>query len=372
MKAEQIVFKNGKWSGEFLLKDADIVFVFAEGDAIAGEPWQKDLRDMFVSAIIIGCSSSGSIYDDSILDNCVVATAIKLERSYAMLAFEQNICPNSSFAVGQKIATKLSKEGLKHIIVFSDGLNVNGSKLTDGFNSVHFNANVHVSGGLAGDGARFLKTFVMANSAPLQGAVAAIGLYGDVFAKTGCFAGWDEFGADRVITKSIGNVVYEIDGEKALELYKKYLGEEAQDLPSSGLKFPLSIKKNQNDPYIIRTLLAIDKEAQSVTFAGEAPEGYICKLMKSNLDKLIENAGFAAKEANYEGEQKGVCLTVSCIGRRMALGGLAEEELETLKEVLGEKVLLFGFYSYGEIAPIESLANCFLHNQTMAVTTIYE
>jgi len=372
MKTEQALFKNGKWSGEFLLKDADIVFVFAEGDAIADELWQKELSAIFGFAIIIGCSSSGSIFGDSVLDNCVVATAIKLEKSYAALAFEQNVSPSSSFEVGEKIATKLSKEGLKHIIVLSDGLNVNGSRLADGFNSVHSGINVHVSGGLAGDGARFSNTFVIANAAPAQNMVAAIGLYGDVFVKTGCFAGWDEFGTDRVITKSVGNVVYEIDGEKALELYKKYLGEEAQELPGSGLRFPLSIKKNQNDPYIIRTFLAVDEEAKSLIFAGEVPQGYICKLMKSNPEKLVENAGFAAKEADYEGEQKGVCLAVSCVGRRITLGGLVEEELEILKEILGEKTILFGFYSYGEIAPIHGLVNCFLHNQTMTVTTIYE
>lgn len=372
MKSEQLVFKNGKWNGEFTLKDVDIVFVFTEGEIAHNNSWKKDLSLISGSPIIIGCSSSGCIANDSIIDNCVVATALKLEKSHIKLAFEQDVSIESSFEVGKKIATELLGDKLKHIIVFCDGLNINGNRLADGFNSVCADVDVHVSGGLAGDGARFLKTYVIANNTPTQKMVAAIGLYGDVSVQTGCFAGWDEFGTDRVITKSIGNIVYEIDGKKALELYKKYLGEESKELPGSGLKFPLSIKKSPNDPYIIRAILAVDEEAQSIIFAGEAPQGYICKLMKSNLDKLIENAGFAAKEANYEGDRRGICLAVSCVGRRIALGGLMEEELEILQEVFGEKVMLLGFYSYGEIAPIDGLVNCFLHNQTMTVTTIYE
>ena len=372
MLVEQLLINGAKANDNGSKDGFDIVFAFAEGETLVQTDWFDQIKNMYPNAKIVGCSTSGNIYDTEVVENSVAVTAVKFERSHIKLAFSENVNPESSYETGESIAKQLLDKELKHILVFSDGLSVNGSKLADGFNSVCSSVNVHVSGGLAGDGDRFSKTYVIADDTPIQNGVIAIGIYGQALAKTGCFAGWDEFGTERIVTKSNGNVVYEIDGQKALELYKKYLGDESKNLPGSGLKFPLSIKKTSDDPYIIRTLLAVDENEQSLTFAGDIAEGSICKLMKSNIDKLIDNAGMAAKEADYNEDKEGLCIAVSCVGRKIVLGKLVEEELEILKEVLGEKVKLCGFYSYGEIAPIEGLLNCSLHNQTMTVTTIFE
>jgi hypothetical protein len=191
--------------------------------------------------------------------------------------------------------------------------------------------------------------------------------------KSGCFAGWEEFGPERIVTKSTGNIVYEIDNQPALSLYKKYLGEQSSELPASGLKFPLSIQANKNELSVIRTLLAVDESKNSLTFAGDVPEGYICKLMRTNLDSLIDHAGMAADAATAMSKDiSGLCLVVSCVGRRLVMGQLIEEELEEVQNKLGPNTLLAGFYSYGELAPFKDLLNCQLHNQTMTLTTIYE
>jgi len=155
-------------------------------------------------------------------------------------------------------------------------------------------------------------------------------------------------------------------------LYKKYLGELAKDLPGSGLRFPLSIKTNKDEPAIIRTLLAVDEDAQSLTFAGDVPQGSLCKLMRTNLDSLIDSAGMAAVEAKQRNAEEGLCLVVSCVGRRLVLGQLTEEELDIVQEKLGPNTALAGFYSYGELAPFSDILQCRLHNQTMTLTTIYE
>jgi hypothetical protein len=213
----------------------------------------------------------------------------------------------------------------------------------------------------------------MADAPAKTGRVAALGFYGDISIKSGCFAGWEEFGAERIVTKSTGNVVYEIDGEPALALYKKYLGEQAADLPASGLRFPLSIQADKNSKALIRTLLAVDEKNQSLTFAGDVPQNYLCKLMRTNLDNLIENAGMAAKAAHSsKPDSSGLCLIVSCVGRRLVMGQLTEDELEIVQEKLGDKTAITGFYSYGELAPFSDILQCQLHNQTMTLTTLYE
>lgn len=346
---------------------ADLVMVFADHDFFHSDTCFNDLRATFPQARILGCSSSGTIGGVEISDEDVVATAIKLERSSVRLASVDVV--GSASDAGVQLMKELQGEDLRHVFVLSDGLSVNGSDLALGLN----HTNIAVTGGLAGDGTRFGKTWVMADAPAKSGRIAALGFYGDVTVKSGCFAGWEEFGAERVVTRSKGSVVYEIDGEPALKLYKKYLGEMANELPASGLRFPLSIQENKNAKPLIRTLLAVDEAAQSLTFAGDVPSGYLCKLMRTNLDSLIDNAGLAAESAQPSKQGvNGLCLVVSCVGRRLVMGQMTEEELEIVQERLGDATAITGFYSYGELAPFSDVMHCQLHNQTMTLTTVYE
>jgi hypothetical protein len=269
-----------------------------------------------------------------------------------------------------ELVEKLQGPDLRHLFVLSDGLSVNGSELARGLNSI----GVSVTGGLAGDGPKFASTWVMADGPAAQNIVAVLGFYGDVTADYGCVAGWHEFGAERLVTRSQGNVVYEIDYKPALTIYQKYLGEQAKDLPGSGLRFPLSVRSSEQEEPVIRTLLAVDEKEQSLTFAGDVPQGGYCRLMKTDIDSLIDGSGMAAEAARQpgSGKSKGLCLVVSCVGRRLVMGQLTEEELESVRQRLQPGTSITGFYSYGELAPFSDVVGCRLHNQTMTLTTLRE
>ena len=362
--------KNSGWEkSPSFSATAELVLVFADDAFFQTEKCYQELRDMCPKAHIIGCSSSGSVAGVEISDDDVVASIVKLERSSIRIATANIDTGKNAKELGIQLMNELMAPDLRHVFVLSDGLQVNGSELAQGLNQ----AGVPVTGGLAGDGARFCKTWVMADAPAQSGRIAALGFYGDVTVKSGCFAGWEEFGAERVVTKSTANVVFEIDGQPALTLYKKYLADQAADLPASGLRFPLSIQANKDEQPLIRTLLAIDEAANSLTFAGDVPQGYLCKLMRTNLDALIDNAGLAAKAASSTSIQEaGLCLVVSCVGRRLVMGQLTEEELDAVQEKLGTATSITGFYSYGELAPFSDILQCQLHNQTMTLTTVYE
>lgn len=358
------------WSQtETPIEKAELVLVFADAEHFRSAACFDELKERFPQAHIVGCSSSGSVQGTAISDGDAVATAVRFERGRARLAVADIQPGDDVKALAAGLMAQLNADDLKHVFVLSDGLMVNGSDLAMGLNQ----AGIAVTGGLAGDGTRFGKTWVMADAPARPGRIAAIGLYGDLMVKSGCFAGWQEFGAERLVTKSSGNVVYEIDNQPALALYKKYLADQAKDLPGSGLRFPLSIQESKDSKPIIRTLLAVDEAAQSLTFAGDVPQGYLCKLMKTNLDSLIDNAGMAAESAkSSQSNAVGLCLVVSCVGRRLVLGQLTEEELEIVREKLGAGTAITGFYSYGELAPFSDILQCQLHNQTMTLTTVYE
>ncbi|MDO8413408.1 MAG: FIST N-terminal domain-containing protein [Gallionellaceae bacterium] len=350
-------------------RDADLVLVFADADYFQTPACYQDLKNKFPHAHIVGCSSSGTVLGNTISDGDVVATAVHFEQGKVRMA-TADVKPGEDIrALAGSLMKELQATDLKHVLVFSDGLLVNGSDLAAGLNSF----GITVTGGLAGDGSRFGKTWVMADAPARAGRIAAIGLYGDLVVKSGCFAGWQEFGAERVVTKSASNVVSEIDNQPALALYKKYLGDMAKDLPGSGLRFPLSVRANVGEQPIIRTLLGVDENAQTLTFAGDVPQGCLCKLMRTDLDSLIESAGMAATAAKPQhADSAGLCLVISCVGRRLVLGQLTEEELEVVQENLGEQTTIAGFYSYGELAPFSDILQCHLHNQTMTLTTLYE
>ena len=258
--------------------------------------------------------------------------------------------------------------------MLSDGLNVNGSELTRGLREA-LPTGTSLTGGLAGDGADFKETEVLYNGETAARRVGVVGLYGDQLQiGYGSLGGWDPFGPDRLITRSRGNVLFELDGQSALALYKKYLGEHASGLPATGLLFPLSLKLPDTEERVVRTILAVDEQQESMTFAGDVPEGLYANFMKANFDRLIDGAHAAAVTScsSLRSSRPDLAILISCVGRKLVLKQRIEDEVEAVREVVGDQATLAGFYSYGEISPFVPHARCELHNQTMTITTFKE
>jgi hypothetical protein len=274
--------------------------------------------------------------------------------------------------LGNKIKAELMNEELKSVLIISEGSYINGTELINELIQ-QTGENIPIFGGLAGDEYHFEKTIVGLNNDATPGKIVAVGFYGNHihfgFASEG---GWTDFGPEREVTQSDKNVLYKIGDRFALDLYKEYLGKYADELPGSSLYFPLSMKEN-GKPQVVRTILSIDETNKSMTFAGNIPEGSKIRLMKGNFDKLIDASYLAAttiKSTQTASPQ--LALLVSCVGRKIVLDNRIEEEIEAVKEVFGNDLLVCGFYSYGEISPTLENVACELHNQTMTITTLYE
>ena len=374
MRTAQIVLSNKVESVDFGI-DPQLILAFGERNYLENSKIIVKLKESYPKSIVAGCTTSGEIAAEKVLDNSLVLTAVELEKTtIASSTAQLEGGNNASFEAGKNLAQGLDFKGLKHVMVFSDGLNVNGTDLVRGMAQT-LPKGVTVTGGLAGDGASFEKTYVIDSNGELKNnTMVAIGFYGDAInVGFGSRGGWDSFGVDRTVTKSKGNVLFEIDGQPALDLYKSFLGEKAQDLPASGLLFPLSMRDKEDGEPVVRTILGISEEDKSLTFAGDIPNGAFVRLMKANADRLINGAEEAA-EIIMKGPSKKteLAVLVSCVGRKLVLKQLVEEEVEVVSDVLG-KPTITGFYSYGELAPFGFLQNqCELHNQTMTITTLSE
>lgn len=378
MKIEQTKWTSSKgWEprkpGD-LSETAQLVLIFASTGILKANEQIIELKKIYKKAQFVGCSTAGEICGTQVSDDSLVATAVFLEHSQVHVVQTPVQDPNDSFAAGERLAQALDKKGLVHVFVLSDGLHVNGSDLVNGLTK-HLSPTIAVTGGLSGDGDRFKETLVLIDKGTAHAnVVAAVGLYGDrLEVGFGSQGGWDSFGPDRTVTKSKGNVLYELDGQSALDLYKKYLGEHAQGLPATGLLFPLCVKNNGDTTGVVRTILAVNESDKSMTFAGDIPEGSSAKLMKANFDRLIDGASDAARTSHDKNnKQADLAILISCVGRKLILQQRIEEEVEAVRDVQGKETVLTGFYSYGEIAPFMPNVKCELHNQTMTITTLTE
>lgn len=353
--------------------DPDLLFLFISPSFENAELLVSFLKNKYPKAKFAGCSTSGEIHDIYVSDHTAVLTALQFDKttleSHEVLIEDMA----DSQEIGVLLAKQFDQDNLKHVLVFSDGLNVNGANLVAGLTSVM--KDVSITGGLAGDGANFNKTFVISNTGLSAKKVVAIGFYGDhIKVGYGSKGGWDSFGIERLVSKSKDNILYELDGQPALEVYKSFLGEASKDLPGSGLLFPLSLRTKENLDPVVRTILAVNEDDQSLTFAGNIPEGSYVRMMKANINRLIDGAEESAKVSQLKNanNQTSLSLLISCVGRRLVLKQLVEEEIEAVKDVMGEDAILAGFYSYGEIGPFGEFSPCHLHNQTMTITTISE
>ena len=337
------------------------------------DPISELVKD-YPESVVIGCSTAGEILGTQIFDESISAAIVRFDQTDLRMASAPARSAEDSFMAGQQIARQLNDPRLKGIFVLSDGLHVNGSELVRGLNS-EVAPSVVVTGGLAGDGDRFRRTWVLQDRRPQSGFVTAVGFYGDrIQIGHGSKGGWDRFGPERRVTKSRGNILFELDGRPALQLYKGYLGDRASGLPATGLLFPLALRASQTDTKsLVRTILAVNEAEQSLTFAGDIPEGALAQLMKANFDRLVQGASEAATSTKLSDGLASATLAVaiSCVGRRLVLGERTEEETEATLDVLPKGTKQIGFYSYGEISPYTS-GSCDLHNQTMTLTTLSE
>lgn len=353
-------------------QEATLLLCFGNKQILSSPVLFTLLKTEFPSATIAVCSTAGEIFQENVYDETVVITAMHFS-STAIEARSINIAdyPNS-LSAGNALLAQFAQTP-DYLLVLSDGSQVNGSELVKGMNESS-GRKFLITGGLAGDGTNFQSTLTGLNDLPEKGKIVGIGFYGSkLTVKHGSRGGWETFGLQKTITRSASNVVYEINGRNALDVYKNYLGPEAASLPGSALLFPLQVILPGESQPVVRTILSIDADAGSMTFAGDIPVGSLVRFMKANFDKITYAASEAATESLISPAQTpDLALLISCVGRKLILQSRVEEEVEAVDEVFNRQTLLAGFYSYGELSPSGDKQDCQLHNQTMTITTFYE
>jgi len=369
-------FKNQDWKyiEEKTILNNPLVLVFGNRFLLEDSAVVDSIRIEFPYEHIVFGSTAGEIVGCNVHDNSISVTAIEFEKS-SFIVERKNILDydKNAKALGEALYDKIPKENLKHLFVLSEGSFVNGSSLIKGLEN-DIDAEVSITGGMCADDARFEKTVSSYKENPKVGEVVLIGFYGETLEISyASFGGWIPFGPERIITKSEANILYEIDGQPALDLYRNYLGDKASELPQASLLYPLNVTPTDKKEPVVRTILNINNENQSMILAGDVPINSRVQLMMASVDGIATGAQDAAKFAMKNRKNKpGIAILVSCIGRKLVMNQRVEEEVEQVREIIGENTAMTGFYSYGEMAPFNESTSCELHNQTMTLTLISE
>lgn len=351
-----------------------LILAFGHARFFAGGDLGKFLRAQFPHCLVIGCSTAGEIAGGAVYQGTLVLTAAHFKPDELVLAQAPIADAATSRATGESLGQALRAQGAAAVFVLAPGLNINGSDLVAGM-SAALGDQVPVTGGLAGDDVKFEKTYTLHNENVTFDTVVALGLKGQAAQLAyGSQGGWKAFGPERRVTRASGNILYELDGKPALQLYKEYLGDKAKDLPAAGLFYPFIVVADAaGHAGVIRTILNIDEHAGSLIFAGNMPTGATVRLMHAKTEGLISGAAQACQEAAEQLRQRAaparLGILISCVGRKLVMGDDVDEEVGVIHAALGDAAVLTGFYSYGEISPFQGLAKKpHLHNQTMTVT----
>ncbi len=366
-------YRKRGWSNAMEMQaEVDLVLVFGDKKLINANSHSQMLNQWFPNAVISAVSTAGEIHANQACDSSLSVTAITFERT-SVTGIQIDLTKfNDSFDAGNELARSLNPKGLAHTLVFADGMVSNGADLIHGMESV-LEGRVTIAGGLAGDGVSFNETSVGLNGNNQSNQAIVIGFYGDSIHVDHAFrSGWMPLGPRKKITLSTKNTVYEFDHKPAIDFYKSYLKEQADELPSSGLLFPIKVYNDENTS-VIRTLIGLDDSDQSLVFAGNMNEGALSQIMHATADDLLTGATQAAESLTTH--QSDLVLMVSCVARKLVLEDQVPDEVNDVYTCLShDRYSMAGFYSYGQINPgqCHQHNNSYLHNQTVTLIAIRE
>lgn len=344
---------------------------------------QQKLLDGIAAAApgvpVVGCTTDGEISSQGLSINSVVVMALASDTIRLQSTYVERLS-NDSYDAGFQIGKSFQGSGIPYIQVFSDGLCGNADKIIQGIKA-HMGEDIKIAGGTAGDGGDFKRTYQYFGNRVLTDSIVAVAFQGQFGLGTGTACGWFPVGIAKKVTRSVGNVVYELDGQPALQAYERFLGKHAERLPAVGVEYPLGLLNNDSETeeegyFLCRATMGVDRQAGAIIFAGDVPEGSLVKMTIGNDGDIILAARKAARSAMEKLLIKSpdlkprVIFLYSCMARKIVLGTRTDEEIVAVKEAIGGDVPIIGFYTYGEYAPIGECEHSCFHNETATLTVI--
>lgn len=378
---EKDSFRAGKEAAEQisinLPGDPDMLWVFG-ASSYDQQKLLEGIHSVWSDIPLIGCTTDGEISSSGLSEESVVILALATDTVKFHIAHAPSISQDSYLA-GTRIGKAFKNLNCRYIQIFSDGLTGNATKIVAGIQAI-LGKEIKIAGGTSGDKGLFIHSSQYFNDQVLTDSIVAVAFAGDLVFGTGYGCGWFPVGTPKQVTRSEGNALYELDGQPALQVYEKFLGKYASQLPAVGVEYPLGIlgldEENEEDGFLCRATMGVNRRENSIIFAGDVPQGAHIKMTMGNEKDLIDAARKAAQDAltDMKGDsgkvQPKILFVFSCMARKIVLGSKTGEEISEIRKIVGYEVPVIGFYTYGEYSPSgKSKQTCF-HNETVTLTVI--
>ena len=332
------------------------------------------IQTTFPGIELIGSTSSGEI--SSVLgfqEDSLTLLLFCSDRIEIRAGLGRGTSKNATAAVAEAIATATAKLSSppQLCLTFPDGLMVSGVAMLEVLKQA-LGTEVPILGGIAADNYAFDKTYQFFQGEVTSDALPILLFSGKLAYSYGVASGWQPVGNQSQVTKAEANIVYEIDGQRALDFYEHYLG---IDWLSDGYAIhSLAIFEADLVNFYLRAPIKYDRESGSITFFSDIPVGAIVQATTAVRADILKATATSVQTAlaNYPGESPAVALLVSCAARRRILGTQAHQEFEIIKNHLPDRLPCCGLYAYGEISPLVDISSTSngqdketqFHNQT--------
>ncbi len=323
---------------------------------------------MYPGIELIGCTTDGELSSvHAYTDDSVTLMLLCSDELYFKTGVADEISKDTAANIKEaadSVKLKLGRDP-ELCITTPSGLTANGDLMVEGLRQ-SLGENFPIVGGTAGDQWRvkftcqFHKDMVYTDAAPFM----LIG--GPLLYSFGVESGWIPIGKKAVVTRSDGNMVYEIDNHTALEFFKHHLGE-SLDLDGTTIMgdYPLAVFEVDTDSFYLRAPTVFDVKTGSLTFVADVPKGSTIQITHSTRDKIVEATKTSVKSSvtGYPGKNPSAALCFSCASRKQVLGTRVEEEYDAFKKYFPD-LPVAGFYTYGEIGPLNRDKPSRFHNDT--------
>ena len=326
---------------------------------------------------VVGASAYGVITEDGELERqAAVAVMVIGSDEIDTQSFLLPNLQENNMRAGENLARQLQSSGLNAnlMLLFPDPFSFQSNAFFDGFENAH--GYLPIIGGAAGEDGREEKTYQMEGDRVTFDAISGLALAGNFRTEIAVTRSCQPFGEPCRITRAEGNMIYEIDGRPAYDILLESLSQIECDNPEQIFErvfLGVPVRSFQTDflgsPYLIQNIMGVNvkkgmlatmspvEEGEFVTFTVRDPA-----LARKDMREILEGL-----KLRLDGVKPPMAFYFNCCARGEMLYGKSNEDTTLIRRYFPD-VPVLGFFTYGEIAPLDHVNH--LHHHSGVLTMI--
>jgi hypothetical protein len=361
----------GRCLGQLAGRPAKAAFVLASIDA-PHQPLLDAINEEWPGIPLIGGTTDGEMSSELgfLEDSAVLAVFTGDDGIQVTTAVGRDASSDVAGACAATIAAARAGASLppRLCLTVPESLTMNSGTVVSAL-TASLGMGIPLVGGTCGDQSRFSGTRQFFGREVVSDAVPVMLFSGDIACSFGVASGWSPISEPGVATRTEGTVVHCIDGQPAIDFYRRNLG----SFERLNSEFPLVVVDGNGAGTYLRTTNGnVDAVSGAVSFFGDVPEGASVRIAAAGRAEILSGCDESiriARERFPRQRQPTCALIFSCAGRKFLLGTRTTEEARHVASLL-EGIPYAGFYSYGEIAANVAGSAALFHNQTF-VTVLF-